>query len=365
MPGRLTSMDCQDWPSRRPLRLGRLRAFPGSRNSHSYDRMVLRMMPYAVARQTIEAVRSGLLDPLTCRGPTLTSPSAVPPTPTTFDQNPRLHRWELSAKYPRSQPFAWCTRLMAFKLWRRPAKPSLRYFVYVSDAKLEMLFDQIPPKLRQRLSAEAKVDLKLASLTIKEAGQPAPTRMAKLIVVEHYIDRHHPVGTVQNPGRQYFRGTIPMRWGWLEDSYDSYNVAFFYGMRDGHAVFLAGSRYHVLGAQPLPANAGLFTGSVTPTIIEAIYKQVSQLRESDVGADEGLDEELDEDEFTSLPEVGDPAMGVLDCAFVDGEELQGPPQWMEFLAVPLIEGLMPEGTERPGTHAVLATPIYVAHAYPE
>ena len=58
-------------------------------------------------------------------------------------------------------------------------EPELRYFLYVSDAKLEMLFDQIPQKLRQRLSGEAKIDLKLASLTIKDAGQPMATRMSK------------------------------------------------------------------------------------------------------------------------------------------------------------------------------------------
>jgi hypothetical protein len=53
-------------------------------------------------------------------------------------------------------------------------EPSLRYFVYVSDTKLNNLFDQISPKLRQRLSAEAKVDLKLASLTVKEAQSRRP-----------------------------------------------------------------------------------------------------------------------------------------------------------------------------------------------
>ena len=76
---------------------------------------------------------------------------------------------------------------------------SLRYFVYVSDTKLNNLFDQISPKLRQRLSAEAKVDLKLASRTIKEAQEPAATRMAKLNVVEGCIDGHHQVGTATTP----------------------------------------------------------------------------------------------------------------------------------------------------------------------
>jgi TIR domain len=109
-----------------------------------------------------------------------------------------------------SRPWAW-------KWWRGRAKPPLRYFVYVSDTKLEMLFEQIDPKLLRRLSVEAKVDLKLAGLTIRNAEQPTLTRMAKLNVVERYIDRHHEVGALQQPGTQYFRARMPVRWGWLDD----------------------------------------------------------------------------------------------------------------------------------------------------
>jgi hypothetical protein len=38
----------------------------------------------------------------------------------------------------------------------RRRKPPLRYFLYVSDAKLDMLFEQIDPALRRRVGAEAK-----------------------------------------------------------------------------------------------------------------------------------------------------------------------------------------------------------------
>jgi hypothetical protein len=45
--------------------------------------------------------------------------------------------------------------------------------------------------------------------------------------------------------------------------------------------------------------------------------------------------------------------------------LVGPPQWMEFLAVPLVEAQLPVSRGWPGLptgHAVLATPICVSHA---
>lgn len=39
----------------------------------------------------------------------------------------------------------------------------MRYYLYLSDAKLDMLFEQIPQKLLPRLVTEAKVDLKVVS----------------------------------------------------------------------------------------------------------------------------------------------------------------------------------------------------------
>lgn len=251
---------------------------------------------------------------------------------------------------------------MAWKWRRGRAKPPLRYFVYISDAKLEMLFDQIPPQLRRRLSAEAKVDLKLASLSMKASEQPAPTRMAKLKVVERYIDCNHQVGTIHSPGTQYFRGTAPIRWGWLmEDGTD--RVVFFYGKRDdGHVVFLVGSRHHVLGAEPLPGNAvgsersaEYASCSATPSIIKALFNHLSQLHESATMPDESDDEFPDEKNISTL-----------ECALADGESLEGPAQWMEFLAVPVIAEQLPRDSWWPAPiFAVLATPIYVAHADPE
>ncbi|HME78619.1 MAG TPA: SAVMC3_10250 family protein [Mycobacterium sp.] len=261
---------------------------------------------------------------------------------------------------------------MAFKLRRRPAKASLRYFVYVSDAKLDMLFDQIPPELRQRISAEAKVDLKLASLTIKEAQTPTATRMAKLNVVERYIDRHQRVGTVQEPGSEYFRGTMPLRWGWFPDlnaSRDSpnggFNVAFFSGERDGHTVVLVGSRHHVLGEQPLSVSADVMTSSAFPTITMVVVKHVSDVYEKATKLDDLREHRMMEweAEFHTRPEI------VLQM--VRMPRLGGPPRWMEFLAVPILEGdvalpiLEGDVGDGPETHTVLATPIYVAHANPE
>ncbi|MCI0689871.1 MAG: hypothetical protein L0Y54_21920 [Sporichthyaceae bacterium] len=60
----------------------------------------------------------------------------------------------------------------------------MKYYLYVSDRKVDMLFDQIPRRLRRRLAAEAKVDLKVASVTLTSAHDDH-TRYSKLACLAH------------------------------------------------------------------------------------------------------------------------------------------------------------------------------------
>ena len=87
----------------------------------------------------------------------------------------------------------------------------MKYYVYISDSKVEMLYDQIPLRLRDRMAAELKIDVKVLSTTISEKPTDA-TRLSRLRVVTEYIDRNEAVGQVDRPSK-YFRGTMRLRWG--------------------------------------------------------------------------------------------------------------------------------------------------------
>ena len=130
-------------------------------------------------------------------------------------------------------------------------------------------------------------------------------------------------------------------------------MAFVRGVGGRNIVVLMGSRHHVLGEQPSGANAELAT-SVLPSILMTIRKHVD-LRETAAAEDWPYD-------YTSALEF-----------FARYPRLEGSPQWMEFLAVPLVEGdVSLPGPFREGEtswdmerhHVVLGTPIYVAHAEP-
>jgi hypothetical protein len=197
--------------------------------------------------------------------------------------------------------------------------------------------------------------------------------MAKLEMVERYIDRHHQVGTVYEPGTQFFRGAMPFRWGWLHGDHfadDSptggFDVAFFRAEHDGHTVVLVGSRHHVLGERPQKENAEASAFSATPSIMAVIASHVSSLSKTAAWYDlravvrkTGILGSSEEDRSAAdHQEYGLEAAARIPI-------LYGKPQWMEFLAVPLVEAQLPapHRADRHGVpqgHGVLATPIYIA-----
>ena len=233
----------------------------------------------------------------------------------------------------------------------------LRYFVYVSDSKLDMLFEQITPAIRKRISAEAKVDLKLASVTLRQNERPE-ARMAKLRVVERYIDSNHQVGTVTDPGRQFFRARMDMQWGWLAPGThpdDRLPVVFFRGREHSQFVALAGSRAHVLGQHPAEGHANAVFGfSSAPSIVAALRDHISDL--AGVPRYPAWGEEQDN---PHLRGTATPFSTTLSQA--DYIRLDTPPQTLEFLAVPLGEAPV-KLRDGATAHGVLGTPIYVAHA---
>jgi hypothetical protein len=210
----------------------------------------------------------------------------------------------------------------------------LRYYLYVSDAKLDMLFDQIDDQLRKKISVELKIDLKLASLTLSNADSPEPARMAKLRLVEEYITRNHTVGTIENSSQEWFRGCMDMQWGWLEPfgNDEAAPVVFFKGQEDPHLVMLAGSSRHVIGEPP---DTIAFAGSAAPRIVAAIKAHYP-----DDAAIIGL---RSQDPAWTRPFLA------RDILFKDA-----PRRKMTFLAMPLAEETIKS------QHLLLGTPLYVA-----
>jgi hypothetical protein len=221
----------------------------------------------------------------------------------------------------------------------------MKYYIYVSDTKLEMLYGQIPPSLKSQIATEIKIDLKIVSTSFSDKErQSSESKYSKLKVLTDYIEKHVGVNDVDDEEvGQYFKGTLPMRWGPLMNPYsgERTEIVFFGGHTNRRSVALAGSLKHVIGnVESKPTEAA----SATYYILSVIAKELR-------------------------PELGDIYLGspvfgedkdnewALNGVSVALGNLQGAVQKVEFLAKTLLQG-----NAYVSERVLLGTPIYVALA---
>jgi hypothetical protein len=225
------------------------------------------------------------------------------------------------------------------KLRRRRPKPKLRYYVYVSDTKVDMLYAQIPSRVRERLAAELKVDLKVLALSLSERPDQE-TRYSKVRLVSDYLVENARVGTVKDPA-EYFSGAMPMRWGYLGDRGD---LVYFGGRQGDTMVGLGGSARQVIGE----AGSSTPTNSLTIGLVVALRGEVM--------LEEGELDEVDAGESENRL-MGTTSMIVTGMSGATSR-MAGPEERLEFLA----RRLLFDDREEEPTRMLLGTPIYVALA---
>jgi len=201
----------------------------------------------------------------------------------------------------------------------RPTQP-LKYYVYISDTKLDMLAAGIPTTLRDRIVADLALDLQVVKLSLRERPSEE-TRYSKLRLVTKYIDDKLGVDTVDEP-RAYFRGSMSMRWGPYREVKGTSNELVFFGSEtDRTIVGLGGSMAHVMGA--VGASFAHTPMSSTPFMLRALR------------GDLGLDSPLG---HTRPDEVEDTQARALREVVITARRMPGPAEPLEFLARKLLQG---------------------------
>lgn len=209
----------------------------------------------------------------------------------------------------------------------------MRYYVYISDAKVDMLYEQIPQGPRARIAAELKIDLKVVSVSIRDRGTDS-TRLGRLQVVENYLKRTEQVGSFANPSA-WFEDRLTLRSGVYRSAPGG--LVYFSGERGGALLALIGSARHLTGEQA--AQSELQVGfSNLPSLVTYIADELPEPLAQDGLTDEdwALREIV---EFTS--------------------SLTGVSQSYAFLARRLLEREIDRGDGTPSP-ILLGTPLYVA-----
>lgn len=225
--------------------------------------------------------------------------------------------------------------------FRRGADRRARHFLYVSDTKVDMLYDQIPKPVLSRIAAEATVNLQVVSVKLKEADNPGPVRADKLAVVERYVDSNYDVGSLDRIGAEgYFRGRMRMRWGAVGENIGSPMVLFL-GRGGRDTVALGGALEHVIGSRHQPRDLAL-PPSAFPALVDTLLGTANDPEGRVV---EGR-ASLASDDF--------------DLRSAEEFSLPGPAQPVEFLATAWADGEVTRDGDR--RHVVLGSPWYVATA---
>lgn len=142
----------------------------------------------------------------------------------------------------------------------------MEYFVYISDAKIEMLFEQIQSKLKRKKSS-GEVEFNLGMFRAKFSTESvARTRYEKLKIIEDHLDGK--IGTVDEP-KEYFMGTVDMAWGAYMDFEE---MVYFSGCTSETYVGLGGSMVNCVPNRQ--ANSSPRTSfSLSSDLVSALVKR--------------------------------------------------------------------------------------------
>ena len=154
---------------------------------------------------------------------------------------------------------------MGFRTRSQKAR-SLRYFVYISDVKVDMFLEQISEPTRRSIAAELKLDFKLISLTLTgplvDGQQRKRSRMAKLAVVEDYIRRNHELGDLTS-ARGYIAADAELDWKPLDDN----ETVLFCGYEERLLIVLGGSVSHLMGRPSSSAQLGSHPHTIRAAVL--------------------------------------------------------------------------------------------------
>lgn len=132
-------------------------------------------------------------------------------------------------------------------IFRRPRHLPPRYYIYISQTKVEILVPQIPAQLLRSLEAEIKVNVGILAAGIKKPiSDPSPELAAKVGVLSNYLDKQRDwTGTIADP-RRYVKGVAPLQYGVMQDYWAE--LVVFGGVVDGVKLALIGSPASLIGA---------------------------------------------------------------------------------------------------------------------
>ena len=230
--------------------------------------------------------------------------------------------------------------LLHIQLLESQPKNAMKYYIYISDVKVDMLFPQVPHYITKKVALQFQLDLKLLSAPPESEAGSEYKRIARLETVVRFIRERGNVGTVDDPG-EYFEDSLLMKWS---DCFVDRTFLAYFGGETKRTIIgcLGASVRHLVGN----AEGGVVPmSSSTPKVIAFLCSYLNmEKRDSDCRSVATWAEELKRSTQSAL------------------RSIHGPNQELHFLAKRL--ATWPADAEsRPGSNlfsVLVGTPLYVA-----
>ena len=224
---------------------------------------------------------------------------------------------------------------------RREARGTMRYFLYISDAKVDMLLPQVPETHQQKVAAKLGFDIKLLSGSIATERTTLDTRVARLGAVEAYIRDTEAIGTPAETAR-WIAADIEVQLAHIREG-----AIMFVAATQDWLLALGGSAHHLIGSmQQDDVHVGY---SFLPTLIDLLKRMDTKAHQYVLT----LPDDAVRGYWTAGLGQGIGAWGAIIEAAC--RQVVSPPQRVTFLAKRLLSEQVPYGRR-----VVLATPLYVA-----
>jgi hypothetical protein len=226
---------------------------------------------------------------------------------------------------------------------------AMKYYLYISDTKIDMLYPQVPHAVKSKVAMEFKIDVKVLSASRTTERESEENRIVRLETVVNFIRESGRLGNVDEP-KEYVEGHLIMMsgsYGFGEYDEEQNDAVIYYGgQTENTVVGLGGSAKNLIGNAALATMQGhAHSHSATPSLLAYLSKELNLTlpgrRVRPLGF--GLEDREDE---------------ALIAVSLATRQMKGPEQNVEFVAKRLAFGKPP--SHEPTKNVLLATPLYVA-----
>jgi serine/threonine protein kinase/cold shock CspA family protein len=153
---------------------------------------------------------------------------------------------------------------------RRTDRRPLRWFVYVSDAKLAGPLDQIGDRARRSILEKLRPSFGVNLMPVNVSVQPQPADKSvrnrslavQVALAEEHIQQQFPVGDLATGGH-WISGRADMEWAILQDG----QTVLFCGYAGPLLVALGGSADHLIGQTPSGNRTGSYSYAIRTAVL--------------------------------------------------------------------------------------------------